>query len=121
MADYRSNSYAGDGRMQIHSYYGGHRPTSNPHDFRSFNASYVCYPPPPQTQMDGVKGLKLKKRKSSIGSSSKSWGLKDPEFQRKKRVASYKAYAVEGKVKGSLRKSFKWLKDRYTRVVYGFW
>ncbi|GMQ03729.1 hypothetical protein CsSME_00049414 [Camellia sinensis var. sinensis] len=115
MADYRSNSYAGDGRMQIHSYYGGHRPTSNPHDFRSFNASYVCYPPPPQTQMDGVKGLKLKKRKSSIGSSSKSWGLKDPEFQRKKRVASYKAYAVEGKVKGSLRKSFKWLKDRYTR------
>lgn len=60
--------------------------------------------------------MKLKKAKSSAG------GLfGDPELQRKKRVAGYKVYAVEGKVKGSFRKSFRWLKDRYTQVVYGWW
>uniref|UniRef100_A0A5B6YVX6 DUF3511 domain protein n=1 Tax=Davidia involucrata TaxID=16924 RepID=A0A5B6YVX6_DAVIN len=120
MGDYRSKSY-GDGRMQMEGYY-GHRPTSNSHDFRSYSASYSSSyaPPPPPTQMGGVKGLKSKKGKNTIGSSSKSWSLNDPEFQRKKRVASYKVYSVEGRVKGSLRKSFRWLKDRYTQVVYGW-
>ncbi|KAL0327466.1 UNVERIFIED_CONTAM: hypothetical protein Sangu_1824600 [Sesamum angustifolium] len=64
---------------------------------------------------------KLKKGKSTGGSTSKSWSITDPEFQRKKRVASYKVYSVEGKVKGTFRKSFRWLKDRYTQVVYGWW
>ena len=68
------------------------------------------------------KEIKIKKTKSSLGSSSssKSWGFNDPELQRKKRVASYKVYAVEGKMKGSLRKSFRWIKDTYTQVVYGW-
>ncbi|CAN8256572.1 unnamed protein product [Cochlearia groenlandica] len=53
---------------------------------------------------------------------SKTWGrIKDPEIQRKKRVASYKMYGVQGKVKGSFTKSFRWLKHRYTNVVYGWW
>ncbi|CAL5355548.1 unnamed protein product [Camellia sinensis] len=115
MGDYRSKSYA-DGRMEMESYY-GYRPNSNPHDLRSYSASYASSyaPPPPSsttTQLGFVKEPKLKKGKSTGGSSSKSWGLNDPEFMRKKRVASYKVYSVEGKVKGSLRKSFKWLKDR---------
>uniref|UniRef100_A0A803PEM2 Uncharacterized protein n=1 Tax=Cannabis sativa TaxID=3483 RepID=A0A803PEM2_CANSA len=53
---------------------------------------------------------KIKKVKSGVGSTSKSWSLNDPELQRKKRVAGYKAYVVEGKMKGSFRKSFKWIK-----------
>ncbi|KAH1131882.1 hypothetical protein J1N35_003260 [Gossypium stocksii] len=64
---------------------------------------------------------KFKKSKSSNGSCSKSWNLNDPELRRKKRVASYRVYSVEGKVKGSLKKSFRWLKERYVRVVYGWW
>ncbi|KAK4388731.1 hypothetical protein Sango_2210100 [Sesamum angolense] len=64
---------------------------------------------------------KLKKGKSTNGSISKSWSFNDPEFQRKRRVASYKVYSVEGRVKGSFRKSFRWLKDKYTQVVYGWW
>ncbi|XWS26666.1 hypothetical protein CRYUN_Cryun26dG0050100 [Craigia yunnanensis] len=40
------------------------------------------------------------------------WSFNDPELQRKNRVASYKVYTVEGKVKGSFKKSFRWLKDR---------
>nr|GME04382.1 hypothetical protein DM860_000665 [Ipomoea batatas] len=72
------------------------------HGLRSY-----CAPPPP----------KLKKGKSSNnGSTSKCWSMNDPEFQRKKRIASYKVYSVEGKVKGSLRRSFRWLKDKYSQV-----
>ncbi|KAA8521269.1 hypothetical protein F0562_011894 [Nyssa sinensis] len=110
MGDYKSNSY-GDGRMQMETYY-GYRPTSNPRDFRSYSASYSSSYGPPPTQMGGVRDLNSKKGKRKTVSSSKSWGFNDPEFQRKKRVASYKVYSVEGKVKGSFRKSFRWLKDR---------
>ncbi|RYR47298.1 hypothetical protein Ahy_A07g033239 isoform D [Arachis hypogaea] len=108
----RSRSYANGERMQIDSYYGAPRPL--PHDFRSYSVSYV------QTQ-GGVnnRDLKLKKGKSISGSISKSWSFGDPELQRKKRVASYKMYSVEGKVKRSLRNSFRWLKNKYSKVVYG--
>ncbi|CAH1448889.1 unnamed protein product [Lactuca virosa] len=58
--------------------------------------------------------------KSTNGSMSKSWSFTDPELQRKRRVATYKAYTVEGKVKGSIKKSFRWIKDKYSQMVYGF-
>ncbi|KAJ7966407.1 DUF3511 domain protein [Quillaja saponaria] len=110
MEDYNISRSYGNGRtMQMESYYGPPRP----YDLRSYSASYS------QTHV-GAKDLKLKKGKSTSASSSKSWSLGDPEFQRKKRVASYKMYSMEGKVKGSFRKSFRWLKDRYTQVVYGW-
>lgn len=118
MEDYRSKSY-GVGRNQVASYYGPPPISSNIHDFRSYSTSYASSYADPQMGKDLKK---FKKGKSTKGSSSKSWSfIDDPEFQRKKRVATYKAYAVEGKMKGSLSKSFRWLKDRYTRVVYGWW
>ncbi|KAI4344536.1 hypothetical protein L6164_011751 [Bauhinia variegata] len=120
MEDFRSKSY-GDGRMQIESYSGaGTTSAAGIHgmqDLRCYSASYASSVHPTQTQMEN--DVKFKKGKSTR-STSKSWSFNDPELQRKKRVASYKAYTVEGKLKGSLRKSFKWLKDRYTRVVYGW-
>ncbi|CAA3000661.1 uncharacterized protein LOC111385262 [Olea europaea var. sylvestris] len=132
MEDYRSKSY-NDDRMQIEPYYG--RPSARPTDFRSYSTSYAsssyyyAAPPSPLGQIMPPSALgppppkdwKLKKGKSTSGSTSKSWTFNDPEFQRKKRVASYKVYTVEGKVKGSLRKSFRWLKDRYSQVVNGCW
>ncbi|KAF5822729.1 hypothetical protein HanRHA438_Chr01g0031021 [Helianthus annuus] len=63
--------------------------------------------------------LKLKKGKSVNGLATKQWSFSDPEFQRKKRVAEYKVYSVEGKLIGSFRKSFRWIKDKYNHVVYG--
>ncbi|OIT05422.1 PREDICTED: uncharacterized protein LOC109222524 [Nicotiana attenuata] len=115
MEDYRSKSYT-DGGMQIEKYY---EPQFSTKDFRSYSVSYasssVGAPPPVVPQN------KLKKGKSTSGSISKSWSLNDPEFQRKRRVASYKVYSVEGKVKGSLRRSFRWFKDKCTQVVYGWW
>ncbi|KAF8393597.1 hypothetical protein HHK36_021841 [Tetracentron sinense] len=116
MEDFRSKS-CGDGRMQMQSYYGGRPTSSGMHDLRCYSASYASSAKQPQ--MD--KEVKFKKGKSTNGSASKSWSFNDPELQRKKRVASYKVYAVEGKMKGSFRKSFRWFKDRYTQVVYGWW
>ncbi|CAA0838414.1 Protein of unknown function (DUF3511 [Striga hermonthica] len=113
MADYRSNFY-GDNNMQIQPYYGPPS-TTGTKDFRSYSDSYYTPPPPPPPPE------KLERGKSAGGSGSKSWIFNDPELQRKKRIASYKVYSAEGKVKGSFRKSFRWLKNRYTQVVHGWW
>ncbi|GAB2282968.1 hypothetical protein Dimus_017501 [Dionaea muscipula] len=40
----------------------------------------------------------------------------DPEMKRKKRVAFYNMYTMEGKVKLSLRKSYKWIKGKLRRL-----
>ncbi|XP_077252458.1 uncharacterized protein LOC143891832 [Tasmannia lanceolata] len=112
MEDFRSKSY-NDGWMQMGSY--KTMPVSG-YDLRSYSTSYAS-----AQQTHIPKQIKLKKVKTTGSSSSKIWNLKDPEFQRKKRVASYKLYAVEGKMKGSFRKSFRWLKNRYTQMLYGFW
>ncbi|KAK8602455.1 hypothetical protein V6N13_057916 [Hibiscus sabdariffa] len=129
MEDYsRSRSY-GNGMVQWETYQEAPQPRPGSYELRSYSVSYA------QSQMAASnynnnnnmgtsnRDLKLKKVKSTSGSSSsKSWSFaSDPEFQRKKRVASYKMYSVEGKVKGSLRRSFRWLKDKYTQVVYGWW
>lgn len=85
-----------------------------PYDLRCYSASYA------KTQKD-PNNKDFKKGNKSIFKcgTSKSWSFNDPEFQRKKRIANYKMYSAEGKAKGSLRKGFKWLKDKYSHVVYG--
>ncbi|KAK4274562.1 hypothetical protein QN277_017763 [Acacia crassicarpa] len=94
----------GQAMMKVESYLGA----SKPSDLRCYSASYA------QKQI-GPKNLKKEK------SIYKSWSFSDAEFQRKKRVAGYKMYCVEGKAKGSLRKGFKWLKDKYSQAVNGWW
>lgn len=111
--EFRSRSSVGDVNMEIEAYGSRVAPSSSsadPHGLRCYSTSHV-----------GVGGgapkeMKLKKGKSSSASKG-GWILSDPELQRKKRVAGYKAFALEGKMKGSLRKSFRWIKD----VVYGRW
>ncbi|KAH7686465.1 hypothetical protein IHE45_04G106600 [Dioscorea alata] len=143
MEDFRSRSF-GDGRRHMELYSGGggggdgrevmaSYPSSGMHDMRCYSASYAYR----QQSNNPQKEMKLKKGKSMSASSSSSsyshsssssgpvtkfgWSINDPEMQRKKRVAGYKVYGMEGKMKGSLRKSFRWLKDRYSQVVYGWW
>ncbi|CAK9138927.1 unnamed protein product [Ilex paraguariensis] len=48
-----------------------------------------------------------------------TWRFGDAEMKRKKRISSYKAYAIEGKVKASLRSSFRWVKNKYSSIVHG--
>ncbi|KAG6767224.1 hypothetical protein POTOM_028417 [Populus tomentosa] len=38
----------------------------------------------------------------------------NPELKRRKRVAQYNMYTMEGKIKSSLRNSFKWIKSKLT-------
>ncbi|KAK6930249.1 Protein of unknown function DUF3511 [Dillenia turbinata] len=49
-----------------------------------------------------------------------SCNSKDSEMKRRKRMAEYRAFAVESKVKASLRKSFGWLKAKCGAIVYHY-
>ncbi|RWW67245.1 hypothetical protein BHE74_00025344 [Ensete ventricosum] len=49
-----------------------------------------------------------------------AWCFGDPDTERRRRVASYKAYSVEGKVKASLRKCFGWVKAKCSGIVRGW-
>ncbi|KAK3016151.1 hypothetical protein RJ639_005453 [Escallonia herrerae] len=42
----------------------------------------------------------------------------NPEVKRRKRVASYNMYSMEGKLKSSFRNSFKWIKNKFTDKYY---
>ncbi|TVT99248.1 hypothetical protein EJB05_10416, partial [Eragrostis curvula] len=43
----------------------------------------------------------------------------DPaEMKRRRRVAGYKAYTVEGNVKASIRRGFRWIKAKCSRVIH---
>lgn len=48
-----------------------------------------------------------------------SW-INDPEVKRQRRVVKYKAYAVEGKMKASIRNSLRWVKNKYYQLVHGY-
>ncbi|KAG6774365.1 hypothetical protein POTOM_021718 [Populus tomentosa] len=45
----------------------------------------------------------------------------DPELKRKKRIASYNVFTMEGKLKSNVRNSFKWIKSKFSDVRYGEW
>ncbi|AES62314.1 uncharacterized protein [Medicago truncatula] len=56
------------------------------------------------------------------GPSDKGSGFSasnDSELKRKKRIKSYNVLAVEGKLKSSVRNSFKWIKNKFSDVRYG--
>ncbi|CAM0145064.1 unnamed protein product [Urochloa decumbens] len=43
----------------------------------------------------------------------------DPaEMKRRRRVAGYKAYAVEGKLKASIRRGLRWMKAKCERIIH---
>ncbi|XP_048336358.1 uncharacterized protein LOC125424085 [Ziziphus jujuba] len=53
-------------------------------------------------------------------SDSKPWSFKDPESKRRKRIYKYKVYSVEGKVKDSVRKGLRWIKNKCSQIVRGY-
>nr|KJB26314.1 hypothetical protein B456_004G237400 [Gossypium raimondii] len=62
---------------------------------------------------------KKKTRSSSSSSSIRSW-FNEPKMKRKMRLTKYKMYALEGKIKDSLKKGKKWIKKKYCKLVHGF-
>ncbi|KAL0666428.1 hypothetical protein Bca4012_029132 [Brassica carinata] len=59
---------------------------------------------------------KVKKSKNiPDGGASRSWSFSDPESRRKRRVAGYKVYSVEQKMKGSIRKKLQMVQRHYQK------
>uniref|UniRef100_A0A2P2QL81 Uncharacterized protein n=1 Tax=Rhizophora mucronata TaxID=61149 RepID=A0A2P2QL81_RHIMU len=55
------------------------------------------------------------------GPSQKGSGFassNDPEIKRRRRVAAYNVFTMEGKLKSSLRNSFKWIKGKFSDARY---
>ncbi|GAB2225163.1 hypothetical protein Droror1_Dr00005951 [Drosera rotundifolia] len=84
---------------------------------RSKSTASYAYPTWEVTNKDHRD--QMKRSKSTNGAITGLLCFGDPEMQRKKRVVGYKVYGFEGKVKGSFRKSFRWIKERYFNMVLG--
>lgn len=56
----------------------------------------------------------------SSSSAAKPWSFGDPDTKRRKRIAKYKVYTVEGKVKSSLRKGLRWFKNKCHAIIHGY-
>nr|XP_004495923.1 uncharacterized protein LOC101510036 [Cicer arietinum] len=54
------------------------------------------------------------------GSVEKPWSFGGAQTKRRKRIARYKVYAVEGKVKATLRSGIRWIKHTCSRIVHGY-
>ncbi|KAG5231698.1 DUF3511 domain protein [Salix suchowensis] len=83
-----------------------------------------------------VLGLAIATRSMRLGHTHPMWhrfrlggvravrqgpgGLTDPEMKRKKRIAKYKVYTVEGKVKASLRRGICWIKNKCSKIIHGY-
>ncbi|KDP27881.1 hypothetical protein JCGZ_18961 [Jatropha curcas] len=61
-----------------------------------------------------------KKKISSSTPYESPYTYTEAEIKRQRRVVKYKAYQVEGQLKTSLRNSFRWVKDKYCSIVYGY-
>ncbi|RAL52666.1 hypothetical protein DM860_007434 [Cuscuta australis] len=60
-----------------------------------------------------------KRKAVSEKEKSLAWYSKR-EMKRKKRIAKYKIYSMEGKMKNSFQKGYRWLKHTCMRFVHGF-
>ncbi|KAF8680738.1 hypothetical protein HU200_045580 [Digitaria exilis] len=66
-------------------------------------------------------GEEQKKKKKGGGGRwvAALWGAGDPaEMKRRRRVAGYKAYAVEGSVKASIRRGLRWVKAKCEHIIH---
>ncbi|KAL2236577.1 UNVERIFIED_CONTAM: hypothetical protein Sindi_0849400 [Sesamum indicum] len=56
-----------------------------------------------------------------VAGAGKPWGFNiEPEMKRRKRIARYKVYSVEGRVKASIRKGLRWFKNKCSELIHGY-
>ena len=72
------------------------------------------------TDPAAIAGEVTRASHNGAASVAKPWSFRDPEAKRRKRIARYKVYAVEGKVKASLRNGLRWIKQQCSRIVHGY-
>lgn len=81
-----------------------------------FSINQIFVTPPRETPYRPPLALPGRKEETKARST---W-FSDPEMKRKRRVASYKAYSVEGKVKASLKKGFRWIRCKCSELIHGW-
>ncbi|XAR58392.1 hypothetical protein NMG60_11013775 [Bertholletia excelsa] len=47
------------------------------------------------------------------------WRFNDQAMKRRRRIAKYKVYAVDGRVKESIKKGIRWIKSKCSEIVHG--
>ncbi|GLU08426.1 hypothetical protein SLE2022_253400 [Rubroshorea leprosula] len=82
---------------------------------------YLPAPQPWKTKSDVVyRAIDYSKySKYTAHKPSHSWGG-ESELSRKRRVVMYNSYTAENQMKTSLRNGFRWVKNKYSQIVYGY-
>ncbi|XP_062208408.1 uncharacterized protein LOC133909882 [Phragmites australis] len=78
-------------------------------------------PPPPTPRQQFSMALPAASGRQRCGDRVRGvrvWCFSDPEMKRQRRVARYKAYGVEGKVKASLRRGLRWFKRKCSVILH---
>ncbi|KAM0876471.1 hypothetical protein ACQ4PT_036158 [Festuca glaucescens] len=101
-------------------------PASAVTELRCYSSSYVTPKKAAGTTWPSPAPSSISSSSSSAtGSKAKTWsggfGSAPAELRRKGRVAGYRVYGAEGKVKVSLKNGVRWLKSKCTQVVDGLW
>ncbi|KAF0925809.1 hypothetical protein E2562_018465 [Oryza meyeriana var. granulata] len=105
-----SGAFAGAGDRRIEIYTTAPPPLPPP--------PRLALPPPPGRREGGLGGGGG--GGTGGGGGGGMWCFSDPEMKRRRRVASYKAYSVEGKVKASLRRGLRWFKGKCSEIFHGW-
>ncbi|KAL5698663.1 hypothetical protein ACHQM5_029669 [Ranunculus cassubicifolius] len=89
-----------------------------------YSPSYSPCPLAPPIQPAKLAPSKLASPDNTSRSSSTPSSIinrdKDSDIKRKKRIAKYNVYSVEGRIKASFRNGFRWIKNKCSRIAHGF-
>nr|CAD1833249.1 unnamed protein product [Ananas comosus var. bracteatus] len=77
-------------------------------------------PPPPLALPQPPPFSSSSSAAAAAGAGAGAWCFGDPEMRRRRRVASYKAYAAEGRVKATFRRGFRWIKEKCSEIIHGW-
>ncbi|RZC56259.1 hypothetical protein C5167_015131 [Papaver somniferum] len=117
MAEFRSDhrAYGGfDRNFEIVSYNG----QMNNYNSRCHEHGPTTAASQPNRSSRGVSTAS--KNSSTKSCSATPWSFNDPEMKRRRRVIKYKCYAVEGKVKSSVCRGFRWFRNKCSEIVHGY-
>ncbi|KAE9460402.1 hypothetical protein C3L33_07654, partial [Rhododendron williamsianum] len=88
---------------------------------KNFNANQMYAPSQSEPPPVPLRVTRLShSTAAAAAAATKPWGFTDGEMKRRKRVARYKSYAIEGKVKASIRDGMRWIKNKCSQMVHGF-
>eukprot|EP00250_Pteridium_aquilinum_P006681 c16547_g1_i1 orf=314-640(+) len=84
-----------------------------------FSSSHCQIIPYSDAPMEYTTDFNSKAPRVALSRSTSVWSLGDPDGKRQRRIVSYKVYTAEGKVKSSLNRSLRWVKNKYIELRYG--